>query len=222
MVNKAPTNNEIIMGVLILSASPMTFKQIFNQVSTMIEGYTSKKLRDALRKLKKQNRVYQDDDYYLPVATNKETKPVGKPQPVVKTIIKTVTVEEPEQQELQLEVKDSMVPPMMTTKQVKRIQGYDFEDLKQRVENWAISKHIHTPASDLVQSHKVLEEAVELQSAIIKRDRSQIIDALGDVLVTIIISAMQNDVDILEALSTVLDIIEKRTGKTTNGLFVKD
>ena len=44
---------------------------------------------------------------------------------------------------------------------------------------------------------------------------------IGDVVVTLIILAMQNDMDLYECLNFAYDEIKGRTGKMVNGVFVK-
>jgi NTP pyrophosphatase (non-canonical NTP hydrolase) len=90
------------------------------------------------------------------------------------------------------------------------------------IQKWAKDKNIHSSKNRLAQSHKVLEESLELQNAILHNNYEETKDAIGDVFVTIVISAMQNDVNFEEAVAGVYDIISKRTGKTVNGLFIKD
>ena len=97
-----------------------------------------------------------------------------------------------------------------------------FEVLASRVEKWAKQKEILTKATRVTQAEKTLEEATELLEAAKKADFPAYTDALGDVLVTIIIGAKMANVDLLDCLADVLDIIEKRTGTMQNGQFVKD
>lgn len=97
-----------------------------------------------------------------------------------------------------------------------------FEILAARVEKWAKQKEILTKATRVTQAQKTLEEATELLDAANKADFPAYTDALGDVLVTIIIGAKMANVDLMDCLADVLDIIEKRTGTMQNGQFVKD
>ena len=97
-----------------------------------------------------------------------------------------------------------------------------FETLEKRVEKWAKDKGILDNATIISQSEKTVEEALELEKAAAEGDLVGYNDALGDVLVTIIIGAKLRGVSLLDCLSDVLDIIEKRTGKMENGKFIKD
>lgn len=97
-----------------------------------------------------------------------------------------------------------------------------FEVFAARVEKWAKQKEILTKATRLKQAEKTVEEANELLEAASKADFPAYTDALGDVLVTIIIGAKMANVDLLDCLEDVLDIIEKRKGSMINGQFVKE
>ncbi len=103
-----------------------------------------------------------------------------------------------------------------------RINAGKFEILAARVEKWAKQKDILTKATRVSQAYKTLEEATELLEAAHKADFPAYTDALGDVLVTIIIGAKMANVDLMDCLEDVLNIIEKRNGKIIDGQFVKD
>jgi NTP pyrophosphatase (non-canonical NTP hydrolase) len=59
-------------------------------------------------------------------------------------------------------------------------------------------------------------------NAIVDNNRLDIEDAIGDIMVTMIIQAEMQGVTIEECLNSAYDIISKRTGKMINGQFVKD
>lgn len=101
-------------------------------------------------------------------------------------------------------------------------QNSRFESLQARVIQWANDKGIMEKATPEAQASKTVEEANELFDACWKNDKEAINDGIGDVLTTIIIQAEMQGVDILNCLEDVLGIIEKRTGKMSNGVFVKD
>ena len=97
-----------------------------------------------------------------------------------------------------------------------------FEELDSLVVNWANDKNIIAPNNARNQLLKFYEEAGELASAELKNDQEGIIDALGDVLVTLIIYSKQKDLDLVECLESAYRVIKNRTGKTVNGTFIKD
>jgi NTP pyrophosphatase (non-canonical NTP hydrolase) len=93
---------------------------------------------------------------------------------------------------------------------------------KQEVLDWAKNKNLLKKENSLAQFTKVVEEVGEVGRALLKQDKEELIDGLGDVLVTIIILAAQNDLDIEECLDSAYNVIKNRTGKTVNGVFIKN
>lgn len=98
----------------------------------------------------------------------------------------------------------------------------DYFELEAVVEQWAADKGILEKATPMAQSLKTLEEATELCVAINANDRAEIIDAMGDIMVTLIIQAKMQDLSLEKCLESAYNIIAKRTGKMVNGQFVKD
>lgn len=96
------------------------------------------------------------------------------------------------------------------------------KQLIKQVEEWAEVKGILAHATTLRQAEKTLEETNELICAILNEDRAEIKDAIGDIIVTIIIQAKMQGVTIEECLQSAYDVISKRTGKMVNGQFIKD
>jgi len=94
--------------------------------------------------------------------------------------------------------------------------------LIKQVEAWAEAKGILAHATTLRQAEKTLEETNELICAILNEDRAEIKDAIGDIMVTIIIQAKMQGLTIEECLQSAYDVISKRTGKMVNGQFIKD
>ena len=98
----------------------------------------------------------------------------------------------------------------------------NYLNLEERVLKWAYYKGILEKAKPINQGLKTLEEVNELLTGIVTDDREEIKDAFGDILVTIIIGAELQGLNLLDCLQSALNIIEKRTGKMINGQFVKD
>lgn len=94
--------------------------------------------------------------------------------------------------------------------------------LKALVIDWAREKGILDKAKAMNQGLKTLEEVNELLVAIQNNDRAEVKDALGDIMVTIIIGAELQGMDIVDCLGSAYDIISKRSGKMINGTFIKD
>ena len=98
----------------------------------------------------------------------------------------------------------------------------DYNQLEALVIEWAENKGILQKATPARQADKTLEEVEELRAAIADNNREEIADALGDILVTIIIQAKMQNMSLVECLEGAYNIIAKRTGKMVNGQFVKD
>lgn len=98
----------------------------------------------------------------------------------------------------------------------------DYFELEHAVEEWAKNKGILDKATPMAQALKTLEETTELCTAINANDRTEIIDAMGDIMVTLIIQAKMQDIMLEECLESAYNVISKRTGKMVNGQFVKD
>ena len=96
------------------------------------------------------------------------------------------------------------------------------ELIKHEVEMWAKDKGILDNATPIKQALKTQEEVTELLNAIVDNDRAEIIDAIGDIMVTLIIQAKMQNLDLFECLQSAYNVISKRTGKMVNGQFLKD
>ena len=98
----------------------------------------------------------------------------------------------------------------------------DYFELECAVEHWAEEKEILSKATPMAQALKTLEECTELGVAVNNNDRAEIIDAMGDIMVTMIIQAKMQGLKLEECLESAYNVIAKRTGKMINGQFVKD
>ncbi len=87
------------------------------------------------------------------------------------------------------------------------------------IEAWAEARGITSPQSQLI---KFFEEGGELASALLKNKEEEEKDAVGDVLVTLIIYCKLRNINLAECLSLAWEQIKNRTGKTQGGIFVKD
>lgn len=97
-----------------------------------------------------------------------------------------------------------------------------FEEIQQKVIDWAKDKNILSPENHAKQMMKVIEELGELSSSILKNDFEKEIDSFGDVIVTLVILAKQRNIDLVNAFDFAYDEIKNRKGKTVNGTFIKD
>lgn len=98
-----------------------------------------------------------------------------------------------------------------------------YADVEMKVIQWAEARRILPNSTSQTQLLKTMSELGELADAIIKRDRPGIVDGLGDVLVTLIIVAAKEDVDLVACLKSAYNEIKDRTGTMMpNGVFIKD
>lgn len=93
-------------------------------------------------------------------------------------------------------------------------------ELVELVEQWAKNKGLDK-AEPSKQMLKVVEETGEVAAALARNDQDALRDGIGDVVVTLIILALQSDMDIYECLNCAYDEIKGRTGKMVNGVFIK-
>jgi NTP pyrophosphatase (non-canonical NTP hydrolase) len=97
-----------------------------------------------------------------------------------------------------------------------------YNELEALVIAWATQKGIFEKGTPIAQACKTMEECTELITAIAFDDKDETIDALGDILVTIIIQAEMQGVSLTECLESAYNVISKRTGVMVDGQFVKD
>ena len=97
-----------------------------------------------------------------------------------------------------------------------------FEELRLKVLEWATEKGIFDKGTPEAQAWKTLEEAQEILDGILNNDREEIVDGIGDTLVTLIIQAEMQGMNPLDCLETAYNVIAKRKGKMIDGQFVKD
>jgi len=97
-----------------------------------------------------------------------------------------------------------------------------YNELEALVIAWATQKGILENGTPARQCDKTLEEVQELSDAIFDNNKDEIVDALGDILVTIIIQAEMQGVSLTECLESAYNVIAKRSGVMINGQFVKN
>lgn len=93
---------------------------------------------------------------------------------------------------------------------------------KKEILEWTDPKGLLNPQLAPQQFMKLSEEVGELANAILKGNKIEQIDALGDIKVVITILAEQLGFDIDECEEIAYQEIKNRTGKTINGTFIKD
>lgn len=94
--------------------------------------------------------------------------------------------------------------------------------MEREIINWAKARKLDNPDNKFQQLAKVMEEVGELSSAILKRDISETIDALGDTYITLVILANQMGYSLGDCAKRAFKVIEYRKGKTEGGTFIKE
>jgi uncharacterized protein YabN with tetrapyrrole methylase and pyrophosphatase domain len=88
---------------------------------------------------------------------------------------------------------------------------------------WSEERGIIPNSTSVAQYRKAQEEMHELHTALINRNRADIIDGLGDVLVCLINVACLENVDLTHCLQTAYNEIKDRKGHmNAGGIFVKE
>lgn len=93
------------------------------------------------------------------------------------------------------------------------------EELKLKVIDWAKDRGILDKGTALSQGTKVLEECLELVVADLNKDEAEVKDAVGDILVTVILKCEMlkkswGKVEFLELLEYAIKDLEGISGKT--------
>ena len=98
-----------------------------------------------------------------------------------------------------------------------------FDELIENITQWADDKGILFSENVPQQSMKVMEELGETMGAILKGKKTdEVIDGIGDILVTVIILSKQLGLDPTECLESAWNEIKDRKGKTVDGTFIRE
>lgn len=103
-----------------------------------------------------------------------------------------------------------------------RTSELGLQDEFKLIRDWAYNKGILSNGDSKTQTLKLQEEVGELASAILKQERENIKDAIGDIVVVLTSIAYFNGYRIEECINSAYKQIKNRTGVINNGNFVKD
>jgi NTP pyrophosphatase (non-canonical NTP hydrolase) len=90
-----------------------------------------------------------------------------------------------------------------------------------KIREWARTRGIYDRGDTKTQYIKLMEEAGELSRAILKEDKAEFIDAIGDMVVVLTNLAALGGVDIEDCMESAYKVISARKGAMVNGTFVK-
>lgn len=97
-----------------------------------------------------------------------------------------------------------------------------YAQLEMNVLHWGERRGIVQHGKPIGQAIKTLEEVTELLDAVNKGDRAATIDAVGDVVVTLIMVCATLDLDLTECLGVAYEQIKDRKGYLRpDGVFEK-
>lgn len=90
------------------------------------------------------------------------------------------------------------------------------------IRKWADERGIYKTGDSKTQFVKLQEETGELARAILKNDRNELIDAIGDAVVVLTNLAALEGLKIEDCVTSAYEVIASRKGKMINGTFVKE
>ena len=90
------------------------------------------------------------------------------------------------------------------------------------IREWAYNKGIYESGDSKTQYVKLMEEAGELAQAILKKDKPEIKDAIGDMIVVLTNLAYLENLVVEDCVASAYNIIKDRQGAMSNGTFVKN
>ncbi len=95
-------------------------------------------------------------------------------------------------------------------------------DVFNNIREWAEERGLYEKGDTKTQLIKLYEESGELSQALLKNNKEDIIDAIGDSVVVLTNLAHLVGTDIETCIQSAYDEISSRTGRMINGTFVKD
>ncbi len=113
-------------------------------------------------------------------------------------------------------------PELWSEDQVDQKPLITNSDRFELIRDWARSRGLYDKGNSHTQYVKLQEEAGELAKALLKDDKPEVIDAIGDMVVVLTNLAHLQGVTIENCVDSAYTVISKRTGKMINGTFVKD
>ena len=88
---------------------------------------------------------------------------------------------------------------------------------------WGMERQIVQNSNPRAQAIKTLEEVGELMQAIQDKDREAMMDAYGDILVTLVMGCATADLDLVTCFKHAYEQIKDRKGHLSpEGIFVKE
>jgi NTP pyrophosphatase (non-canonical NTP hydrolase) len=108
------------------------------------------------------------------------------------------------------------------SKKIKPFYAENEENVYDLIRTWATDKGIYKSGDSKTQYLKLIEEAGELAEALLKNDETEVIDAIGDMVVVLTNLAKLRGHNIEDCVTSAYSVIKSRQGSMINGTFVKD
>ena len=89
------------------------------------------------------------------------------------------------------------------------------------IRQWAHVRGIYDKGDSNTQYVKLMEEAGELAKALLNKDKPEVIDAIGDMIVVLTNLAALENLNVEDCIDSAYKVIAQRKGKMINGTFVK-
>jgi NTP pyrophosphatase (non-canonical NTP hydrolase) len=89
------------------------------------------------------------------------------------------------------------------------------------IRKWADERGIYKSGDSKTQYVKLMEESGELARAILKNNKPELIDAIGDMMVVLTNLAALEGLKVEDCVVSAYDVIKSRKGSMVNGSFVK-
>jgi NTP pyrophosphatase (non-canonical NTP hydrolase) len=99
--------------------------------------------------------------------------------------------------------------------------GYESQNIYNLIRQWAEERGIYKNGDSKTQFIKLQEEAGELARAILKNDKRELMDAIGDMVVVLTNLAALEGLNIEVCIASAYNEIKSRQGSMINGTFVK-
>ena len=97
-----------------------------------------------------------------------------------------------------------------------------YADIEMKIVQWGENRGIVQNSTPLAQWDKTMEELIELRDALILEDKDAMIDAYGDILVTLIMGCACADLNLVTCLEHAYAQIKERKGYLNkDGIFIK-
>jgi NTP pyrophosphatase (non-canonical NTP hydrolase) len=98
-----------------------------------------------------------------------------------------------------------------------------FAEIEMEVVRWGEARGIVQNSNPMAQAIKTDEEVTELFEAIAANDREAMIDAYGDILVTLVMGCATADLDLVSCFRHAYEQIKDRKGNLSpEGIFIKE